>query len=93
MHISNVLLHYRKKIIRGALTNGRDWLFLFIKLNDDYNGASYKESALIQLSIKGVLGSQLQLSSEPDLIAGILAYWVSLMLICRIELLINWMLD
>ena len=29
----------------------------------------------------------------PDLIAGILVYWVSLMLICNIELLTDWMLD
>ena len=81
MHVPNVLLYLRKKILCGALTNGCEWIFLLVKLNDNYDGATFKQSFVIQLTTLGTLGSQLQLPPEPDLIAGILAYWVSLMLI------------
>ncbi len=89
-HISNVLLYLRKKILRGALTNGHDWIFLIVKLDDNYDGASYQQTSMVQLPTVGSLttfGNQ----PEPDLIAGILAHWVSLMLIlCMIKLLIDW---
>ena len=40
---------------------------------------------MVQLAAAGSLGGQLKVPLEPDLIAGILAHWVSLMLICKIE--------
>jgi hypothetical protein len=83
-----VLQCLRKRVLRGALTNGRDWIFLLIKLNDDYHGASYQQSSMVQLTTIGRV-----VTPEPDLIAGILAYWVSLLLISKIKLLIDWMLD
>lgn len=88
MHVSNVLLYLRKKVLRGALTNGRDWIFLLVQLDTNYDGASYKQSSVVQLTTFGG-----QPVFQPDLIAGILAYWVSLTLICKIGLLIDWMLD
>ncbi|KAG1880994.1 hypothetical protein F4604DRAFT_1922615 [Suillus subluteus] len=33
-----------QKILRGALTDGHRWIFLLMKLNDDYSGASYARS-------------------------------------------------
>jgi hypothetical protein len=92
VHISNVLLYLRKKFLRGALTNGRVWIFLLVKLNDNYDGTSYKQSSVFELPTLGSLTRQLKVTREPDLIAGILAYWVSLIPICKIELLIDWIL-
>ncbi|KAF8332431.1 hypothetical protein F5887DRAFT_996797 [Amanita rubescens] len=70
----------QKKVLRGALTNGRDWIFLLVQLDDNYDGASYKQSSVVQLTTFGG-----QPVFQPDLIAGILAYWASLMLICRLN--------
>jgi hypothetical protein len=86
VHISNAL-YLRKRVLRGALTNGRDWIFLLIKLADDYDGASYKQSAVVQLrTTKSFDGQPVIPKPWPDLIAAILSYWVSLVQICAIEL-------
>ena len=83
-----MVLYLRKKILRGALTNGRDWIFLLIKFNDDYDGASYKQSVLIQLESARSLNGQVVISEPwPDLIAAILSHWVSWILISIIKLL------
>ncbi|KAF8237674.1 hypothetical protein L208DRAFT_1421509 [Tricholoma matsutake] len=67
----------QKKVLRGALTNGRDWIFLLIKLNDDYDGASYKQSSVIQLRTSESLSGQLAITEPwPDLIAAILSHWI-----------------
>lgn len=67
----------QKKILRGALTNGRDWIFLLIKLDDDYDGASYQQSAVVQLRTTESLDGQLVISGPwPDLIAAILSHWI-----------------
>ena len=69
----------RKKVIRGALTNGHDWVFLLIKLNNDYDGASYKQSEAVQLiTTKSGDGQPVVPGPWPDLIAAILSHWVSL---------------
>lgn len=89
MNISDVVLYLRKKVLRGALTNGRDWIFLLIKLNDDYDGASYKQSSVIQLRTAESLSGQLAITEPwPDLIAAILSHWVSWILISK--LLTDW---
>ncbi|KAI9441536.1 hypothetical protein H4582DRAFT_1849158 [Lactarius indigo] len=36
----------QKKVIRGALTNGHNWIFIIVKLSDDYNEASYQCSVV-----------------------------------------------
>ena len=73
-----MVLYLRKKVLRGALTNGRDWIFLLIKLNDDYDGASYKQSSVIELRTTASLSGQVSIIEPwPDLIAGILLHWVS----------------
>jgi hypothetical protein len=70
------------------LTNGRDWIFLLIKFTDDYDGAFYKQSVMVQLKTAEDPDGQLVIPGpSPDLIAAILLHWVSLMLVCVIELL------
>jgi hypothetical protein len=88
-----VVLYLRKKILRGAPTNGRDWIFLLIKLNNYYDGASYKQSVVIRYSLFGAsgLGGQVAVNEPwPDLIAAILSHWVSWILISIIKLLTDW---
>ena len=89
-----MLQYLRKKVLRGALTNGYDWVFILVKLNDNYDGASYKHSIPVNFSTTASPDGQVVIPKPwPDVIAGILVYWVSLMLICKIDSLINWMLD
>ena len=89
-----MLQYLRKKVLRGAVTNGRDWIFLCVKFNDNYDGASYQQSLIVRLEQRRSIDGQVVIPKPwPDLIAAILVDWVSLMLICKIELLINWMLD
>jgi len=83
-------IYLRKKVLRGALTNGRDWIFLLLNLNDDYDGAFYKQSDMVQLrTMKSLDGRLVVPGPWPDLIAAILSHWVSLMLIYVIELLVD----
>jgi len=51
VHIYNVLLYLRKYVLRGALANGHDWIFLLIKIKDNFEGASFKQSGIISFFI------------------------------------------
>lgn len=67
----------QQKVLRGALTNGYDWIFLLMTLNDDYNGASYMRSAQLSLGIQKPTEDELVIPRRSsDLIAGILSYWI-----------------
>jgi len=64
-----------KKILRGALTNGHEWIFLILYLNEDGNGGSYAESPTIKIQVNDSYPYHV-LSPGPDIVAGILAYWM-----------------
>lgn len=67
----------QKKVIRSALTNGREWIFIFIKFNDDYNGASYLRSNIVKFDIVSDFDGQLVIpGSWHDIIAAILSQWI-----------------
>jgi len=67
----------QKQVVRGVLTNGHDWVFLLIKPNISYDGASYKQSAVIQLQTTENHDGQLVIPGPwPDLIAAILLHWI-----------------
>ena len=89
--------YLRKQVVRGALTNGHDWIFLLLKLNDNYDGASFRQSRPIQLRItESPNGQPVILEPWPDLIAAILLHWVSLILIhvsCLLSGILLGMLD
>ncbi|KDR80138.1 hypothetical protein GALMADRAFT_242390 [Galerina marginata CBS 339.88] len=81
MYASGKIL--QRKFLRGALTNGREWIFLLIKFNDDYEGASYMQSALIEFrSLRDFDGRVEAATPWPDVIAAILSDWASFILIC-----------
>ncbi|KAG2064150.1 hypothetical protein BDR04DRAFT_1162883 [Suillus decipiens] len=67
-----------QKVIRGALTNGREWIFLLVKFNDNYEGASYyrTEDILTYDTAKGSAGRRVIIDSSPDMIAAILSHWI-----------------
>jgi len=66
----------QKKVLRGALTNGRNWIFLLVKFNDNYDGASYKQSSIVQLEQRRSIDGQVVIPKPwPDLIAAILVDW------------------
>lgn len=64
-----------KGIIRGALTNGHDWIFLILYLNKDGDGGTYAESPTIKIQVSDTFPYHV-ISPGPDIVAGILAYWM-----------------
>src|SRR6266550_9061513 len=80
VRVSDMSFYHSKQVVRGALTNGREWIFLLVKLNDDRNGASFMQSDIIHLNTQQekLSGPQVMIRPFPDLIAGILSHWVSL---------------
>ncbi|TDL20111.1 hypothetical protein BD410DRAFT_791185 [Rickenella mellea] len=67
----------QKKVVRGALTNGHDWVFVHIKLNDNYDGASYTWFPVVRLNIVKSYDGVPQIRKPwPDVIAAILLHWV-----------------
>ena len=74
--LANVESHStRKGILRGALTNGHEWIFLILYLNEDGDGGMYAESPTIKIQVSDSYPYHV-LSPGPDIVAGILAYWV-----------------
>jgi len=69
---------HSKQVVRGALTNGHEWIFLLVKFNNDRNGASFMKSCVINLDTysDGKDGPQVMARPSPDLIAGILSHWM-----------------
>jgi hypothetical protein len=67
--------HLGKTIIRGALTNGVEWVFFLLKLNEDGNGGKYFESQPINLVRLEAAGRKVSRTSC-SLIAAIIAYWL-----------------
>lgn len=69
--------YLQKKVIRGALTNGREWIFIFIKFNDDYDGASCQRSSIVKFdTMSDSNGRLVIIGSWPDIIAAILLHWI-----------------
>ncbi|KAG1767433.1 hypothetical protein EDD22DRAFT_967839 [Suillus occidentalis] len=69
--------YLQKKVIRGALTNGREWIFILIKVNDDYDGASRQQSSIVKFDTMSDSNGQLVIiGSWPDIIAAILLHWI-----------------
>ncbi|TDL20109.1 hypothetical protein BD410DRAFT_841469 [Rickenella mellea] len=67
----------QKSVVRGALTNGRDWIFLLVNISDDYDSASYRKSDAVELQTTRSPDGQLRIDKPwPDFIAAILLYWI-----------------
>jgi len=69
---------HRQNIFRGALTNGLEWIFIILYLIDDGHGATYKHSTPLKIGFESLpFGPESVEEPAPDVIAGILSYWVS----------------
>jgi len=63
----------RKRTIRGALTNGLEWIFILLKINDE--GAEYWRSRKLTLmTIQPPFIEQIS-KLMCDTVAGIIAHW------------------
>ncbi|PBL04137.1 hypothetical protein ARMGADRAFT_1158053 [Armillaria gallica] len=63
--------------MRGALTNGHQWIFLILRLSFDGNGGTFKRSVTVHLSVSRLPGDLPEVAKPTaDLIAGILSFWI-----------------
>jgi len=58
-------------VIRGALTNGHDWIFLFLDVNLDGSGSFVESKSISLMSYDSVL------EKASSVISGLVAHWVS----------------
>ena len=72
-------------MIRGALTNGHEWIFFLLKLNDDGNGGKYFQSKGIPL-MTASRGEEMVSRETSSLIAAIIAHWVGPMITLNMPL-------
>jgi hypothetical protein len=67
---------FRKDFVRGALTNGQEWIFIILEMNPDGSGAKYLVSNPV--SIIETMVDRTQVShSACRTIPGIIAHWAS----------------
>jgi len=82
----------RQTHIRGALTNGYEWIFIILSVNPN-GGASYRAS-IPQSAAPVQEGDQITIhKTQPDLIAGILTSWVRdqlLLAVFYVLILLDW---
>jgi hypothetical protein len=64
-----------KGILCGAVTDGLEWIFLIFYLDKDGIGGMYKISPTIKIHVSKSYPYHI-LSPGPDIVAGIVAYWV-----------------
>ena len=65
----------REKVVRGVVSDGREWKFIILYLNKDRKGGGYKVSPQV------VIGYEPNdpfhdIRPGPDIVTGILAHWV-----------------
>ena len=62
-----------KNAILGALSNGYQWLFVILSLNEE--GGSYRLAPVLEIPYSRGYPREV-ISPRPDIITGILLYWV-----------------
>ena len=74
----------RKDQLRGVLTNGFQWIFFIVYINKDGKGGTFKKSVPIMFAPQAqYFTGEMKMTIPqhiPDMICGILTYWVSLLL-------------
>ncbi|KAK1215432.1 hypothetical protein PQX77_021971 [Marasmius sp. AFHP31] len=68
---------HKISMLRGALTNGREWIFIFLKAKPDDDGFVYWISELHKAMAAGKSLTDEVSSPHCDIIAGILAHWIA----------------
>ncbi len=77
--LHSVLSLCSQKFLRGALTNGHEWIFIIIRVNQDAPGGKFKISPLLTLYVaQNAGGEDVQVDKfSADRITAVLSYWVS----------------
>lgn len=72
------LLHkiIRKDVIRGALTDGQEWIFIILKMKPDGNGGTYAQSEELYIMARTFNRKEIN-RVTCSVISGIIAYWAS----------------
>ena len=75
--LDGMYIRISKRIARGALTNGHEWIFVILYLNEDGVGigGTYATSPPIKIQVSESYPFRV-LSPGPDIVVGILADWV-----------------
>jgi len=68
---------HRKDVIRGALTDGRSWIFIIVEAKE--SGAIFYQTVPIHLVHHSDVATTSLSKNQCDLVAGIIAHWVSLL--------------
>lgn len=69
----------RKNIIRGAVSDGQNWIFLVLKMDPKGDGAIYAQSLQrirLMTSVASALDEEEVSRTRCDVIAGIIGYWI-----------------
>lgn len=61
--------------MRGAISNGREWAFMLLRLNEIGKGGIYEVSPPVVVAFERNYPNHV-MNRGPDVIAGILAHWV-----------------
>lgn len=69
-------MFFSQKIIRGALTDGAQWMFFILTMNDDFKGGTVKESTVIDLEDVGLIPAILLHWVRPNIILT----WVTMLI-------------
>ena len=69
---------YSVKIVRGAISNGYEWAFALLQLNENGRGGRYKLAPKIAIDFERNYPNHV-MNHGPDIVAGVLAHWV-----CRV---------
>ena len=72
-HFSQVLCSIG--VTRGAISNGHEWGFILVKLNENGRGGGYKSSPEIGIDFERDHPHRV-MNRGPDIVAGVLAHWV-----------------
>jgi len=70
-----IAISHGRDIIRGALSDGYEWIFVILYCKKNGSGGTYRLSPRIRLETTGEYPGQF-LPDFPDIIAGILTHWV-----------------
>ena len=65
----------RAEIVRGAISNGYQWAFIILQLNENGKGGKYTISPEIEIDFENKFPNHVA-DHGPDIIAGVLAHWV-----------------
>lgn len=62
-------------VVRGAISNGREWAFMLLRINENGKGGRYEVSPPMAVAFERNYPNHV-MNRGPDIVAGVLAHWV-----------------